>query len=96
MFELAALAAKGASFAQVTISGNLTAVYRQSTTAIVKANSAASLNQIVTQANTSGFGVDTAEINLCAKEDLGGGQSVEAKLGPENVYRGATQPPVPE
>ena len=95
LVALAALAATGASFAQVTISGSLISGYQQSTT-----NSYTSGGPIgilgglvknrggVTQNNSSGFGVDTADINFTAKEDIGGGQTVQAELGLTNVSRG--------
>lgn len=91
LVALAALAATGASFAQVTITGNLTAGFQNSVT-----NSYTGLayngSRVVTQNTNSGFGVDTAEVFFTAKEDIGGGQFVEAKLGIDNGARGATAP----
>jgi predicted porin len=134
LIALAALAATGASFAQVTITGNLTSGYQQtisnaytggaatnfvmpatlgpfgvgttqSSAVVVPALAAAvpltAAQQAVltnpkrsatTQNGASGFGVDTAEIIITAKEDIGGGQTVEAMLGLENVYRGSAAP----
>jgi predicted porin len=131
LIALAALAATGASFAQVTITGNLTAGYSQATTnsytgiqslsarqalvigqmaanpafgsvATVQAALAANvpaavqtfnggvagLARTARQDSASGFGVDIAEIFITAKEDIGGGQTIEAKLGLDNVSRG--------
>ncbi|MDP3653068.1 MAG: porin [Rhodoferax sp.] len=65
LIALAVLAASGASFAQVTITGNLAMGYKLSTTAAVDA---------------SGFGVDTSQIDFAATEDLGGGWKMAAKM----------------
>jgi len=107
LIALAALAATGATFAQVTITGNLTSGYQQTITNSYTGNqggyqvltstipAAAPVGSIVgnntrvaTQNGASGFGVDTAEVFITAKEDIGGGQSVEAKMGLDNVSRG--------
>jgi len=66
LVALAVLAASGASFAQVTITGNLTMGYQASSDAA--------------KAETSGLGVDTSEIDFAATEDLGGGVKATAKL----------------
>jgi predicted porin len=66
LIALAVLAASGASFAQVTITGNLTMGYQ--------AASDAAKN------DTSGFGVDTSEVGFAATEDLGGGMKIVAKM----------------
>ena len=66
LIALAVLAASGASFAQVTITGNLTMGYQ--------AASDSAKN------DTSGFGVDTSEVNFAATEDLGGGMKIVAKM----------------
>jgi len=111
LIALAALAATGASFAQVTITGNVISGYQQSITnaytgtqggftVTTTANAAivpvgaivGNGSRVATQNNASGFGVDTAEIFFTAKEDIGGGQTIEAKLGLDNVSRGATAP----
>jgi predicted porin len=135
LIALAALAATGASFAQVTITGNLTAGFQQTTsngytglttqTAAARNNYATAIlvsrgttlaqaqlalqngaldpaspnyqpalaaavgPRSTVQNNASGFGVDTAEIFITAKEDIGGGQTIEAQLGLDNVSRGA-------
>ena len=76
LIALAVLAASGASFAQVSITGNLTAGFQSSNAA--------------KGANASGFGVDTAEIVFSAKEDLGGGMKASAKMGLVDASRGNT------
>ena len=103
MFALAALAATGASFAQVTITGTIASGFQQSISnsysnagnLITTGNAAPAFANTgtrtgVTQNMSSGFGVDTADIIFTAKEDIGGGQSVEAKLGLANVMRGSS------
>jgi len=99
LIALAALAATGASFAQVTITGNVTSGYQQTitnsysgSTGTIAALGLAGNNRVTTQNGASGFGVDTAEIFFTAKEDIGGGQSIEAKIGLDNVYRGSAAP----
>lgn len=69
LIALAVLAASGASFAQVTISGNLAMGYRTTSTGAVGSTS-----------DSAGFGVDTSEIDFAATEDLGGGMKATAKL----------------
>lgn len=69
LIALAVLAASGASFAQVTISGNLAMGYRANTTGAVGSSS-----------DSAGFGVDTSEIDFAATEDLGDGMKAVAKL----------------
>jgi predicted porin len=73
LVALAVLAASGASFAQATITGNVTAGWKQSTTG--NSNDA------------SGLGFDTAEFYLNASEDLGGGLKAAAKLGLADTTR---------
>lgn len=65
---LAVLALSGTAMAQVTITGNLTMGYKATKSAATG------------QAEASGLGVDTSEINFAAKEDLGGGQTIVAKM----------------
>ncbi len=74
LIALAVLAASGASFAQVTVTGNLTYGYQSTTTATN--NGAATSEQ-------AGLGADTTNDNLTfkAKEDLGGGYAATASLG---------------
>lgn len=67
LIALAVLAASGASFAQVTITGNLAMGY-------VTTSSGSG-------ADAGGLGVDTSEINFAASEDLGGGLKAAAAMG---------------
>jgi predicted porin len=91
IIALAVLAASGASFAQVTITGNLIMGYKSSYTAPTKGTATEQITQGVTQAiaggsggnavgDSSGLGVDTSQITFTAKEDLGGGTSVVAEM----------------
>jgi len=66
LIALAVLAATGTSFAQVTITGNLTMGYVASSDAA--------------KSDASGLGVDTSEIDFAATEDLGGGTKITASL----------------
>ncbi|MFZ3129185.1 MAG: porin [Rhodoferax sp.] len=83
LIALAVLAASGASFAQVTISGNLAMGYRATTTGAVGASS-----------DSAGFGVDTSEIDFAATEDLGGGMKATAKLALAGADRSGESNPV--
>ena len=74
LVALAVLAASGASIAQVSITGNLTAGFQSTTDA---SNNTA-----------SGLGVDNAEIVFSATEDLGAGLKASAKLGLVDASRG--------
>jgi predicted porin len=74
LIALAVLAASGASFAQVTITGNLTMGYQAASTHVASTS-------VLNSTDSSGFGVDTSEINFAATEDLGGGMKATAKLG---------------
>jgi predicted porin len=69
LIALAVLAASGASFAQVTLTGNLTMGYQANTTGGVNSSK-----------DSAGFGVDTSEIDFMATEDLGGGMKATAKM----------------
>lgn len=83
LIALAVLAASGASFAQVTITGTLAMGYKQTTSVGTNAMSIPGLGlaAVATSgADASGFGVDTSEIDIAVKEDLGGGQKIEAVL----------------
>jgi predicted porin len=85
LIALAVLAASGASFAQVTITGNLAMGYLQTTNGTAGA----------AVKDASGFGVDTSEINFAATEDLGGGLKATAKMslgGVDRSHEGATAP----
>jgi len=69
LVALAVLAASGASFAQVTITGNFTTGYE-----------ATSVGGVNSSADTGGLGVDTSQIDFAATEDLGGGMKATAKM----------------
>jgi len=71
LVALAVLAASGASFAQVTITGNLTMGYQAKTTGGINGAGAS---------DASGLGVDTSQIDFAATEDLGGGMKATAKM----------------
>jgi predicted porin len=99
LIALAVLAASGASFAQVTITGNYTVGFKSSYTAPNKGTGLEQGIQTVTQAlaggsggnpvgDSSGFGVDTSLITFTAKEDLGGGMSVAAEMSIDGLTRG--------
>lgn len=72
LIALAVLAASGASFAQVTITGMLSMGYQSSTTPA---------------GDASGLGINDSTINFAATEDLGGGMKVAAKLGLKKANR---------
>jgi predicted porin len=72
LVALAVLAASGASFAQVTMTGEFTWGYKATS---------------VAGADSSGFGVDYSNINFAATEDLGGGTKVSVKMGIDGADR---------
>jgi len=72
---LAVVALSGTAMAQVSVTGTFIFGYKSTTTG----NVAGTLS--------SGLGVDTSEIYFTDKEDLGGGQTVQAKLGLAGVDR---------
>jgi predicted porin len=72
LVALAVLAASGASFAQVTMTGEFTWGYKATS---------------VAGADASGFGVDYSNINFAATEDLGGGTKVSVKMGIDGADR---------
>jgi len=83
LIALAVLAASGASFAQVTVTGTLAMGYKQTTSVGLSGvvhPVFGPLGAATSGADASGFGVDTSEINFAATEDLGGGQKIEAAL----------------
>ena len=75
----AALATSGAAFAQATITGFM--AYGYGVTAIGK-------NATTTASNSGGFGLDTAELYITAKEDLGGGMTAGGTMGFGGLGRG--------
>lgn len=72
LIALAVLAASGASFAQVTITGNYTAGYRAGSDA---------------GADSSGLGIDTSLVTFTASEDLGGGLTAKAEMKIDGLSR---------
>jgi hypothetical protein len=84
LIAMAVLAASGASFAQATISGNVTYGYQQSNLGVGSANVAVGTPTGL----SSGLGVDTTDLNFSAKEDLGGGMSADALIQFNGVNRG--------
>jgi predicted porin len=76
LIALAVMAASGASFAQVTITGNLTMGYKQTS---------------APAGDASGFGVqtetNTSGITFTANEDLGGGLKAKAVMSMDGVSR---------
>lgn len=91
LITLAVLAASSTSFAQVTLSGTLAWGYRSGTylmtpsgvrfdnlTGIGRNNAAAAAGKTT---DSSGFGVDTSDINFNFSEDLGDGMAIKGKLG---------------
>lgn len=84
LLAMAVLAASGASFAQVTISGSLIMGYKatKSTgTSDVVAPGPFVVNRATSGADASGFGVDTSEIDFAIAEDLGGGAKNRGQAG---------------
>lgn len=88
LVALAVLAASGASFAQVTITGSFVYGFEQDTNRMIYgptvATNATSKNPVQ---DASGLGIDTSVINFTAKEDLGGGTSVTAVMSLDGVSR---------
>ena len=76
LVALAVLAASGASFAQVTITGELAMGFKSTTTA-----------GATTDSTSSGLGVNTSGIWFNATEDLGGGMKMSADMGIEGLDR---------
>jgi hypothetical protein len=76
LVALAVLAASGASFAQVTMTGEATWGYRATTTGGA------------TTSDAGGFGVDTSELYFDAAEDIGGGNKVTAHMAIGGLDRG--------
>jgi hypothetical protein len=77
---VASLATSGAAFAQATISGFMAAGYQTYTSGGAATSS------------MGGFGVDTAELYITAKEDMGGGMTAGGTMGIGGLERagGAT------
>ena len=75
----ASLATSGAAFAQATITGFM--AYGYGVTSIGK-------NATTAASNSGGFGLDTAELYITAKEDLGGGMTAGGTMGFGGLGRG--------
>jgi predicted porin len=80
LIALAVLAASGASFAQVSITGNYTYGYRASTG--VGATVAAA------GGDQAGLGIDKSLVTFTASEDLGGGMTAKAVMAIDGLNRG--------
>ena len=78
LVALAVLAASGASFAQVTMTGEFTWGYKA--TSITPSATADA-------AGSSGFGVDYSNINFAVTEDLGGGTKASVLMGIDGADR---------
>jgi predicted porin len=94
LIALAVMAVSGASMAQVTITGNYTIGYKQSTTSPT-VTGAQGFTQSVAGGNAGnpngeagGLGVDTSLVTFTAKEDLGGGMNVVAEMSLDGFTRG--------
>ena len=74
LVALAVLAASGASFAQVTITGTYAAGYRASHIG-------------ATNADAGGLGIDSSSLNFAAGEDLGGGSKIAVYYGLDAANR---------
>jgi len=81
LIALAVLAASGASFAQVSVTGNLTYGFQSTTSGGVNGAGAS---------EDAGFGAETANVLFTAKEDLGGGYAATAKLKLNTAPAGST------
>lgn len=93
LIALAALAATASTYAQVTITGNYTYGYKQTSIAAATTNA-----QNITQSlaggsggsvagDSAGLGIDTSLVTFSAKEDLGGGMSVAAEMSIDGLNR---------
>jgi predicted porin len=80
LVALAVLAASGASFAQATISGNVTMGYLAQTDGGVNG---------VGGTDKAGLGYDTAAVNFNASEDIGGGYQARVAMTIDQNPRGA-------
>jgi hypothetical protein len=75
LVALAVLAASGASFAQVSLTGTLAMGYE--------------IDGSSKGATASGLGIDTSALNFTAVEDIGGGTKVTALMGFDGLNRAA-------
>ncbi len=93
LIALAAIAATSASFAQVTITGQIRMGYEAdhtvSAATYVPAGAPTFGYDNTSKPNdTSGLGIETANLYFNAVEDLGGGQKIAATLGFDTIARG--------
>lgn len=102
LIALAVLAASGASFAQVTVTGQVIAGYKQSSvseaagTGLAKTKNGALASVADTfvggsggnaTGDSSGLGLDTTTITFAASEDLGSGMKIAASMNIDTVNR---------
>src|SRR3990167_3311293 len=106
LIALAVLAASGASFAQVTITGQVIAGYKQSSVSgEAGSGNEATKNKLLAgvadsfvggsggnaTGDSSGLGLDTSTITFAASEDLGGGMKIAASMNIDKVNRKEVQ-----
>jgi len=104
LIALAVLAASGASFAQVTVTGSIISGYKQSSVsgaagtglALQKNGALASVADTFVggsggnaTGDSSGLGLDTSTITFAASEDLGAGMKVDASMNIDTLNRGS-------
>jgi len=97
LIALAVLAASGASFAQVTVTGSIISGYKQSSVSGTSSNKNAALAAVAdtfvggsggnATGDSSGLGLDTTTITFAASEDLGGGMKVDASMNIDTLNR---------
>lgn len=102
LIALAVLATSGASFAQVTVTGQVIAGYKQSSvseaagTGLAKTKNGALASVADTfvggsggnaTGDSSGLGLDTTTITFAASEDLGSGMKIAASMNIDTVNR---------
>lgn len=82
MVALATMSMASGVFAQVTITGTLAYGFKASTSTGTSAMTVfgAPVSAPTSGNKSSGWGVDTSQINIGVKEDLGGGQVIEATM----------------
>jgi len=78
LLALTVLAASGAAFSQVTITGTLGAGYRADSN-VYKSG--------VNTGDTSGLGMDPSQVTFSASEDLGGGLKISAMMSIDGMTR---------
>lgn len=91
MIAMAALAATSTAFAQASITGNFTSGFKATKATGTQAINIPALGLVnvaaTSGADASGLGVDTSEVTVTVKEQLGGGQDIEAKMTMGNIDR---------